>query len=347
MDDGFLRAILARPDDNLPRLVYADYLDERGDPRGEFIRVQIALSQNNLDPELKQRERDLFTEYGERWLGPLSDFVSVATFRRGFVEEVVVVADQYLRNEARLFSTEPVRRIKFRGIFGQERALAHSTGLTRLVGIDFGYNELDAGQLLPLINSSEIARVQDLTIAGNLVGDRGALAVASATHLSHLRHLDVEGCKITHEGMARLQAAPHLRRLESFTCFDNPIGNAGARIVREMDMADRLRVLDLSNTGMDDDGLGSLDLRPWPSLFRLDVGFNRLQGTSLGTFGRSNHFPRLSYVGLHGNPIAEATIERFLQTSLGRRLTSFGYSLDTASDGLAARLRERFGDGVY
>src|SRR2546422_761256 len=40
----FLRAICAHPDDDGPRLVYADWLDERGDPRGEFIRVQCGLA---------------------------------------------------------------------------------------------------------------------------------------------------------------------------------------------------------------------------------------------------------------------------------------------------------------
>ena len=39
-DDAFLQAIRDAPDDDAPRLIYADWLDERGDPRGEFIRVQ-------------------------------------------------------------------------------------------------------------------------------------------------------------------------------------------------------------------------------------------------------------------------------------------------------------------
>ncbi len=46
----FLRAILAEPDKDLPRLIYADWLDERGDPRGQFIRVQcdIAILEQRL-----------------------------------------------------------------------------------------------------------------------------------------------------------------------------------------------------------------------------------------------------------------------------------------------------------
>lgn len=43
--DSFLRAILAAPDDDVPRLIFADWLDENGEPeRAEFIRVQCELA---------------------------------------------------------------------------------------------------------------------------------------------------------------------------------------------------------------------------------------------------------------------------------------------------------------
>ena len=37
---GFMAAIVANPEDDVPRLLYADWLEKHGDPRGEFIRVQ-------------------------------------------------------------------------------------------------------------------------------------------------------------------------------------------------------------------------------------------------------------------------------------------------------------------
>ena len=47
-DDGFLATIIAHPEDDAPRLVYADWLEERGDEvsvaRSEFIRVQCELA---------------------------------------------------------------------------------------------------------------------------------------------------------------------------------------------------------------------------------------------------------------------------------------------------------------
>lgn len=52
-EQAFLAAVIARPDDDLPRLVMADWLDERGESeRAEFIRVQCEL----LDRECEQLE---------------------------------------------------------------------------------------------------------------------------------------------------------------------------------------------------------------------------------------------------------------------------------------------------
>jgi uncharacterized protein (TIGR02996 family) len=42
-DEAFLRAIRAQPTDDTTRLVYADWLDERGDPRGEYLRAWFQL----------------------------------------------------------------------------------------------------------------------------------------------------------------------------------------------------------------------------------------------------------------------------------------------------------------
>jgi uncharacterized protein (TIGR02996 family) len=42
-DEGFLEAVRADPDNDWPRLVYADWLDERDDPRGDFLRLYLGL----------------------------------------------------------------------------------------------------------------------------------------------------------------------------------------------------------------------------------------------------------------------------------------------------------------
>ena len=42
--DDLYRAVLDSPEDDAPRLIYADWLDEHGRPeRAEFIRLQCAM----------------------------------------------------------------------------------------------------------------------------------------------------------------------------------------------------------------------------------------------------------------------------------------------------------------
>src|SRR5947209_6043535 len=54
--DPFLAAILGAPDDDLPRLIYADWLDERGDPaRAEFILLQVELARLPIREPLRRR----------------------------------------------------------------------------------------------------------------------------------------------------------------------------------------------------------------------------------------------------------------------------------------------------
>ena len=64
MRDAFLQDIRENSEDDAPRLVFADWLDDNGDPqRAEFIRVQCALARmSDDDPrrdEFGAREEEL------------------------------------------------------------------------------------------------------------------------------------------------------------------------------------------------------------------------------------------------------------------------------------------------
>jgi uncharacterized protein (TIGR02996 family) len=88
----FLRDIAANPDDDAPRLVYADWLEEHGAPaeraRGEFIRMQCRLSRLpeacSQRRELRRGAAKLLATYGPDWLGPLHHPAFSWHFHRGF-----------------------------------------------------------------------------------------------------------------------------------------------------------------------------------------------------------------------------------------------------------------------
>jgi uncharacterized protein (TIGR02996 family) len=83
-EQAILRAVLARPDDDLPRLVMADWWDENGQgERAEFCRAQCELARTSCDLgwqngyccdrsecrpcALRRRERELLFDHGFKW----------------------------------------------------------------------------------------------------------------------------------------------------------------------------------------------------------------------------------------------------------------------------------------
>src|SRR5262245_24607645 len=97
-NEGFLRAIREAPGDDVHRLVYADWLEDHGDPdRAQFIRVQCKLAQLPAsDPErepLRTQERHLLGLRGRDWLGPLEELGHDWRFHRGFVTAGTVTAE--------------------------------------------------------------------------------------------------------------------------------------------------------------------------------------------------------------------------------------------------------------
>jgi uncharacterized protein (TIGR02996 family) len=71
-EEGFLASILAKPEDRTSRLVYADWLEERDDPRAQLIRLEEEMRGLPVysDPywALKTRRNLLRPECDEDWL---------------------------------------------------------------------------------------------------------------------------------------------------------------------------------------------------------------------------------------------------------------------------------------
>jgi uncharacterized protein (TIGR02996 family) len=68
MTDGvaLLRAILTNPEEDMPRLVLADWLEENGCPeRAEFVRVQVELARLEATTELDDRGWPVYGHGGE------------------------------------------------------------------------------------------------------------------------------------------------------------------------------------------------------------------------------------------------------------------------------------------
>src|SRR5207248_1839606 len=97
MTDGDVlrRAVVADPDDDTPRLVYADWLDENGEPaRAAFIRAEVeAARAEPFGPAARagaERAERLRVEHEGAWVRHLAGRVLGWEFVRGFVGHVTV-----------------------------------------------------------------------------------------------------------------------------------------------------------------------------------------------------------------------------------------------------------------
>jgi uncharacterized protein (TIGR02996 family) len=83
---SLLEAVYANPSSDEARLAYAEFLQERGEPLGEFIALQIA--RHNRRKGTRTREKELFTAHGQGWWPdhPCAQFSTLALddIDRGF-----------------------------------------------------------------------------------------------------------------------------------------------------------------------------------------------------------------------------------------------------------------------
>jgi uncharacterized protein (TIGR02996 family) len=115
--EAFLQAIHANPEDDTPRLVYADWLEEHGDAaRAEFIRVQCEKARlprwHRRWPLLAWRERVLLNCHGHLWQAelPTIEGVQWTVFERGFIHEVHADTPRtLLDNVSKIRSAAPIR----------------------------------------------------------------------------------------------------------------------------------------------------------------------------------------------------------------------------------------------
>jgi uncharacterized protein (TIGR02996 family) len=116
-ETALLAAIRATPDDDSPRLIYADWLDEHNQPeRAEFIRVQCELARVET-PTLRQRERDLLAKHHNAFAKPIAASGPRYRFHRGLIvafshtglfvrREIGELADQSWTHSALRFSSD-------------------------------------------------------------------------------------------------------------------------------------------------------------------------------------------------------------------------------------------------
>jgi uncharacterized protein (TIGR02996 family) len=123
-EQAFLDDILAHPDEDAPRLIFADWLEDHGDEvRARFIRLQCRLARmDDTHPErgsLLAEVQDLVRSHGPGWAGALRGRVDEWQFRRGFVECVELSGALSRERLRRLVQNIPLRSLRLE-IYGAD-----------------------------------------------------------------------------------------------------------------------------------------------------------------------------------------------------------------------------------
>jgi uncharacterized protein (TIGR02996 family) len=227
------QAIATAPGEDGPRLRYAGWLTNRGDPLGEFIRVQVDR-EGCADPGQRRvllaKERQLREAHEAEWLRPLQALgLTDVVFRRGLVEVGTVGAMTFVDRGTELFAAAPaLHRLRLRWVGSALPALVRSPLLARLTELDFRHSEVTAGEWAELLTSPHLAGLRELEGCGNRFGPEAALAVARATQL-RLTRLDMCCNGLGDDGLEVLAGAPHLASLTVLDLAGNDLTERGAR----------------------------------------------------------------------------------------------------------------------
>lgn len=307
--DAALEAAIALDlEDRSAYEVYADWLVERDDPRGEWIHVELALEDRPDDAELVARRTELLARHEGTWCGALSSSgywptrPIVVRWRRGFMARVEI-ASQYESDEAAL-------------IYRELAGLPAAALLTELrIGVACSYGGADD---------------DDMT----------TLEALSAHPIATLRALELDvdhQLSWTHIGdVSRANAA--LADLESLSI------TAGRLTLGAIDLP-RLRRLRLITGGLRAHVPASIAAARWPALEELSVYFGT--GTYGGDCTIADarpllagtNLPRLRSLGLANSEFSDELAVAIGRAAILPRLTTLDLSQGTlGSDGARAIL---------
>jgi uncharacterized protein (TIGR02996 family) len=338
--EEFLAAIAAAPDDDGPRLVYADWLTEQDDPQGELIRVQCALAAGDTRPELLTREAALLAAAAARWQE--RGFFTHHLFRRGFLDEITVDAGLFFLIPGFAASVPWVRTVRVRGVVRPLDDLLRYLGtLPSLRTLDLRQRELGTDEMVVLAASETLARLTRLELGGNVLFDEAVERLAASPHIHGLVSLELSHNQLRDDA-AHALAPLGLQELElaardSEDQPGNVIGPRGALSLARMP----LRRLDLSFSRISTEGVSAL--AQLSGLRALRVPRSRIGPSGAWALAASPELAALEELDLSWNPIgadgANALLASpFLRPDMHLKLDGVGLP-DGMHHALAARFK--------
>jgi len=308
--EPFLRMVLDDPADDGPRMVYADWLEEHGDPRGEFIRVQLELARLAAhDParaRLADRETSLYLKYYDLWHAEMPQWAwEKCEFRRGFITEISVFAAWLRHFGEELSMAAPIEKIALHRVAGCLDAFAQGPNVRHLKELVILDDRMTPDDLRVLCRSpSALAPLRGLLFMGINLLDAGAFMLSICPQLRHLRRLELKRCKLGHRGVERLtdERNAQLFDLTWLDLSDNDLRDDSFWALASAPLIGRLEHLGWNDNGLTNSSIQNLANADAAKLTRLEVA-----GNHIGDAGARlliEHFPHLQYLDLSRNSLS-------------------------------------------
>jgi uncharacterized protein (TIGR02996 family) len=368
--DALLQAVRDRPDDDTPRLVYADWLDEHaGGPadraRAAFIRLQIDAARLPAGdprlPDVQAHAAALQADWAADWLAPLVELewpdCHELEFSRGFLAQLPVITEffDFAAIADQLLPREPVDLLSIGGPPAQLTEAAGHPGVglvgqlslsVRVEGRE-GYEPGDgdaAVEAAARVSRRVPLRFLAVTRAG--LTDRAARAIATAPAFAGLRDLVLQDVLFTADGLTAFRGAtfaPGVRRVEveqrpwRWGPADRGAEVAGAFAAGGYAALERLKLVGYL---LGDAGLLALTASPVArrlTSFHL-AGDQNLEGPGVFALLDRRRWPRLKSLWLMPIHLAEADLARLVSADGLAGLERFMVFMQHATPDTAARL---------
>lgn len=333
--DALIAAILANPDEDTPRLMFADWLDEHDDSqRAEFVRVQVELNrlraadedlpdaaendffQNRDWPiawrasdfprriELLGREKALHREHAAGWRAGLPKYANneatrnAVRFRRGFVGHAQVSLGPLVKDPAALWRHEPVESILLAYSSGADRRkVPKCAPLAALRELQTLDGDGNESALAPYAECPHLSGLRRLAIGHQTITDDGAEALANSSYLRPMA-LELACHTLSTKSLRRVLSTAFTSRLRRFRPNGLPVG--GADVLADAPLG-ALRHLDLNRCGLGDGVAALARSAHLTRLVTLDLTNNGLTDTALEALAEWPGLASVQVLGLNYN----------------------------------------------
>jgi uncharacterized protein (TIGR02996 family) len=343
--DALYRAICANPDEDTPRLAFADLVEEEGDAaRAAFIRAQVALARV---PEydalhIAARRSDPGALNGHLMTDTLPMVPAgfgwhAFEFRRGLPWKVGVSTAAAFDADGAIFDVAPIQaltisphnrfdievpadwphlariqRLEFTGArFSGDDAerLSESPHLAKLTEFTFDFDGITADGLEVFARSSIFPRLTFLDLRANSVPPALLVdALGGARDRGALAWLSLAANRLDGIDADQLFSLPVMSDLAHLDLSDNPrLGVGGAVALAERGILRGLRALNLERTHPGVPGVKALcETGALASLSSLNLAANRLGPTAVKFLAESQATRGLRILNLSGNPVGDS-----------------------------------------